>query len=89
MGDVVAWFFWRDYVLPAELQSAIDALTALVARMREWEAVISRVVVNKAVENGVLREFSFVLEGLTDEWVPERLRVTYKDGKVTVERVVE
>ena len=85
--EEIARFFWKDYISVGELSSAVEELAGILSRIRGWEGIRSRSLTSKEVDStGTVVRFRFEVIGITDEWVEERLRVTYDQGLVIVER---
>lgn len=84
----VAWFLWKEYILPDTYELELEELIGVVLHIRGLEVVVEKVdKILKGNEAGVEK---FVVNIVaTDGDVTERLEIMYYRGEVSVWRIEE
>ena len=84
----VAWFYWKEYILPDAYELELEELIGVVLHMRGLEVVARRD--DRILEKDETAITKFVVNiTATDGDVEEKLRIMYDRGEVSVWRIEE
>jgi len=84
----VAWFLWKEYILPDAYEWEVQELIGVVLHIRGLEVVVEKV--DKILKGNKAGVEKFVVNIVaTDGDVTERLEIMYYRGEVSVWRIEE
>ena len=86
--EKVAWFYWREYVLPETYKFDVESLVDLVLRIRELDVALRITDRILEADETNINKFSVYIEATNGE-VLEKLEIIYDKGEVNVWRIEE